>query len=95
MSGRMTKLQNALTTSSVDVVETVPEVTGIVKDSAKGTRRILKPLFGGTAEWLEDWEDSVIDAKAVKKFERANVLKARIRAAELDEAAHNALPKVS
>ena len=91
----MTKLQNALTTSTVDVVETIPEVTGIIKDGAVNTRRIVKAGTGGMAEWLEDWEDSVVDAKAVKKFERANILKARIRAAELDEAAHNALPKVS
>ena len=95
MSGRMTKLQNALTASSVDVIETVPEITGILKDGAHGARRIVKSGFGGMAEWMEDWEDSVIDAKAVKKFERANNLKARIRAAELEEAAFNALPKVS
>ena len=91
----MTKLQNVLLVASVDVIETVPEVTGIVKDGAKNTRRIIKSGTGGMAEWLEDWEDSVIDAKTVKKFERANVLKARIRSAELEEAAHNALPKVS
>jgi len=91
----MTKLQNALTDSSVDVVETLPEVTGILKDGSKQTRRITKAGLGGIAEWLEDWEDSVIDAKAVKKFERANVLKARVRAAELDEAALNALPAVN
>ena len=95
MSGRMTRLQNALTASSVDVIETIPEVTGIIKDSAINTRRMVKSGTGGMAEWLEDWEDSVIDAKAVKKFERANNLKARIRAAELEEAALNALPKVS
>lgn len=91
----MTKLQNAITAASVDVIETVPEVTGIIKDGAKNTRRIVKSGTGGMAEWMEDWEDSVVDAKAVKKFERANNLKARIRAAELDEVAHNALPKVS
>jgi hypothetical protein len=95
MSGRMTKLQNALLASSVDIIETVPEVTGIVKDGAQNTRRIVKSGTGGMAEWMEDWEDSVIDAKAVKKFERANTLKARIRAAELDEVALNALPQVS
>ncbi len=91
----MTKLQNALTASSVDIVETVPEITGIIKDGAVNTRRIVKAGTGGMAEWMEDWEDSVIDAKSVKKFERANGIKSRIRAAELDEAAHNALPKVS
>ena len=91
----MTKLQNALTASSVDIIETIPEVTGIIKDGSVNVRRVVKSGTGGLAEWLEDWEDSVIDAKAVKKFERANVLKARIRAAELEEVALNALPKVS
>ena len=91
----MTKLKNVLLVASVDVIETVPEVTGIIKDGAKNTRRIVKSGTGGMAEWLEDWEDSVVDAKAVKKFERANVLKSRIRSAELEEAAHKALPKVS
>ena len=91
----MTKLQNALTASSVDIIETVPEVTGIVKDGAVNTRRIVKSGTGGLAIWLEDWEDAQEDGRAAKKFERANALKARIRAAELDEAALDALPKVS
>lgn len=95
MSGRMTKLQNALTAASVDVIETIPEITGILKDGAINTRRIVKSGTGGVAEWMEDWEDSVVDSKAAKRFERGNNLKARIRAAELEEAAHNALPKVS
>ena len=91
----MTKLQNVLTDASVDIIETLPEVTGIIKDGSVNIRRSVKSGTGGMAEWLEDWEDSVIDAKAVKKFERANVLKARVRAAQLEEEAFNALPKVS
>lgn len=93
MSGRVNKLQNALTVSSVDVIETVPAVTGLVKDTATESRRILRSGLSGVAHWCEDWEDSVVDSKAMKKLERAFGLRQRARALELEEAAFNALPK--
>jgi hypothetical protein len=94
-TGKVVRIQDALTESSVDVIEVIPALTGGLKHLGVNGGRIVKSATGGIAEWLEDWEDSVIDSKAVKKFERANVFKARLRAAELEEVAFNALPPVS
>jgi hypothetical protein len=91
MSRRVVRIQDALTDSSVLIVESVePLAHGI-----KNTGRAIKACTGGAAEWLEDWEDSVVDGKAVKKLERAFTLRQRARALELEEAAFNALPSVS
>jgi hypothetical protein len=95
MSRRIVRIQDALTTSTVDIVETIPEVTGILKEGATETRRIVGAGFGGVAEWLEDWEESVVDGKSMKKLERAFGLRQRARALELEEAAFNALPSPS
>jgi hypothetical protein len=94
-TGKVTRIQDALTESSVDLIEVVPAVTSGLKHLGLNGGRIIKASTGGLAEWLEDWEDSVVDFKKVKKFERANQFQSRLRAAELEEAAFKALPPVT
>jgi len=91
MTGRATKIQNVLTDTSVVIVESIqPLAEGLFKN----TGRAVKAGTGGLAEWLEDWEDSVVDAKTMKKLERAFGLEQRARALALEKAAFAALPEV-
>ena len=87
----MTKIQNALTGSSVVIIESIEPLA----EGVRNTGRAVKAGTGGLAHWLEDWEDSVVDGKAMKKLERAFGLRQRARALELEEAAFNALPSTS
>ena len=91
MSGRINRVNDALTDSGIKLIETISPVADAIHESAS----ILKYGAQGGAIFMKDWRDAQEDLAAVRKLERALTHDERLRAVTLNREAFDALPETS
>lgn len=87
MSGRLNRINDALTNSGVMLIASVEPVAGAVHETAEGAKAAATSFrYGaeGASFFMKDWRDAQEDLSVVRKLERNTVLEERMDAARLN-----------
>ena len=87
MSGRINRVNDALATSGIKLIQTVEPVAETIHETAC----MMKYGARGGALFMKDWCDAQEELAQVRKLERALTFDERLRAVKLNREAFEAL----
>jgi hypothetical protein len=93
MSGRLNRLNDALTNSGIHLIETVEPIAEAVNEAAYGVKAGATSFRNGAegmSFWTKDWRDAQEELSSVRKLERATAFEERLDIAKLNAEAHAA-----